>query len=312
TVFEITLAAYLNARPARYAAALQLLGSELDGSSRPVKARLTFLARSAEIALLMGDTTRAGAFVHRAMEEHTRLTREQGATIISNQLPAQILLGRLMRQELLDSLRRGIQSYVTLRQSDRRYVKPERGSTIGNIGERAAALTGEFWFTTGATPTSPPLAGPTAGKVTLITFLSQDCRRAQKGCFEQYAILKRLKHRFPGIELVIATKTNGYILPVGVMEPPDEAGYLQQWLLGYHKIPATLVVTTTPFSRMAAPDRRRIYAAGPNDRAYNTALFSSVLVGPDGTILDWFDRLSRDDEPWIAELMTVLTSPVKP
>ncbi len=329
-MLEITLHAYLNARPARYAAALRLLGNQLERPSRPAKERLSLLARSAEIALLMGDTVHAEAFVDRAMVEHTRLTEEQGATIAAGTpLPAQILLGRLTRQEMLDSLRRGIQPYVRLRQSDRRFVKrlPEsRPQTIHNIGDRAAPLTGEFWFTTDTAPESQPLVRPTAGKATLITFLSQACRRMQeepepqreegerddRGCFEQYAILKRLKHRFPDIELIIATNTNGYYWPVGVTEPANEARYLQQWWLGYHRIPATLVVTTTSFWRLAAPDRRRIDEAGPNDSVYNTTLLSSVLVGPDGTVLDWFDRLSREDEPWIGELMTVLTSRVQP
>jgi hypothetical protein len=196
------------------------------------------------------------------------------------------------------------------------------------IGDQVSPLYADFWFPPGTTTTTaiPPSSTepvrPSAGKPALVVFLGQDCRDGREAqgaqrrtygggftdqnCFDLYAMLKRVVHRFPSVELTIATQTYGYMWPSGPLEPEVEAGYLRQWWLGFHGLPATLAVTKTLSWFLEAPDARRLYDAVPNANTYLTATRSAVLADRNGIIVERFNRLTRLDEEWLTQLLSVL------
>ncbi len=325
------LAMYRNARPARYVSALRLLEPELQHAPVGSLPRFWLLVKMAEISTEQGDSARSRTFTALANAESRMIPNMQTLKITVGYTRLGVeMLGDLMRQELLDSLRLNIQTYIALRRSDKRFASlsagPPEVATIKQIGDQVSAIYADFWFpsettTTTAPPVSAKPVRPSAGKTALIVFLGQDCRRSEEAqggqrrdyrpvadqeCFDLYAMLKRVVHRFPSIELTIATQTYGYVWPSGPIEPDVEAGYLRQWWLGFHQLPATLAVTNTPNWFLETPDARRLYNAIPNANAYLTATRSAVLANRNGIIVERFDHLTRHDEEWLTQLLSVI------
>jgi hypothetical protein len=313
---------YLEARPARYDMALRLLMAELQRELMSPIHRFSLLTRAADVATLMDDTLRAAQLTSRALEAYRQAVAQPGGEeAMARLLPTQMVLGRLTRLELLDSLRRGVSAYVALRRSDSRFAALGGGPTsfalaapsLGLVGDRATPLAGDFWFTSDGGGDAKRAVRPSPGKISLVIFLAPYCPQGKFSpkCGSApyngtYAMLSRVLRRFPALELTIATQTRGYMWPKGLVEPAEEAELYRQWWLEFQHLPATLVVSTTPSWRLEAPDRRRIYEEIPNEVAYDTNPLSAVLVHRDGTIIERFTQLNRNYEQWLTELLTVL------
>jgi hypothetical protein len=308
---------YANARPIRFHAALQLVLKEANSTTVPYR-RIWLLSKAADLATKLNDSTRAKELTTLVLGEYHKMSPQQ----VSNLSPSQQrfmhnAVGSVTRQELIDSLRSSVSAYITLRKTDNRFL--DRIPNGARVGERATPLQGEYWFTHGSPNATKALVRPSPGKTSLIVFLSTACRRsieereprlhrgsARQECFGTYAMLKRLLQQFPNVELTIATQTYGYFWPGGPLQPEEEADYLRQWLLDFQKLPGALVVATTPFWHLDAPDNRRINDAISNEMSYVTTPLHAVLVDRDGIIIERFEKFTREQEEWVTQLLSIL------
>ena len=117
---------------------------------------------------------------------------------------------------------------------------------------------------------------PVPGRINAVAFLRGGCHglttargiarpnppphrvNSSVNCINQISILRRLKHKFPDLEITVVTHTFGSLGNAPPLEPPNEADTLAKFFLGFHRIPGTLVVSTTPYFRLAGFDNRRI------------------------------------------------------
>jgi len=77
-------------------------------------------------------------------------------------------------------------------------------------------------------------------------------------CFKPYARLRRLKQRFPDVEVTVLSSTFGTVGQLGPLTPTNEADTLAKLWLGFHHLPQRLVVEERPFFHVPDPDGRRI------------------------------------------------------
>lgn len=73
-----------------------------------------------------------------------------------------------------------------------------------------------------------------------------------------YNKMRRYKELYPDLEIIVLSDTYGTVGQLGPLTPADEADTLAKLFLGYHRVPAHLVVEHTPFFHVDAPDGRRI------------------------------------------------------
>lgn len=186
--------------------------------------------------------------------------------------------------------------------------------------QRVPELTGEYWFQNRGDSSYSQLSHvpslPASSKVNLVVFQGQDvCIPAgmQRFCFEEYALVKRIKSRFPDIEIVYVTNTKGFFRFLNPMNPQEEADLIAQDLIGFNNLPITLVVSETPFFRLSGFDKRRINEKTENQIAYSFGQDAAntrdvaYLIDKDGLIVSHV-RLTRYDEQNLFEYLTVLTN----
>lgn len=197
----------------------------------------------------------------------------------------------LTRAARMDSLRRNPDAYIAIARANWEKITDSWKKLTNNlippipmmIGARALPITGDFWFSSNnvsATARSS-YPRPAQGKSSLVVFLRQGCNSltpnfsgaldratAWTPCWGTYASVRRLGQRYPSLEIILVTRTSGYSANTGPMSPVEEAEVLQKWWLGFHRLPATLSVTTTKFFRLEGADRRRIDETVPNDVNY--------------------------------------------
>ena len=206
------------------------------------------------------------------------------------------------------------------------------------VGETAPPLTGEFVFAPGGerlhgavagpnSSTGPTVSRPTRGKVSIVVFLYGGCRAESPvvvgkvresfrtgDCLAAYTMLHRLARQFPEVEITIASRTIGYVGDTRPLTPAEEADVLQSWWLGFHRLPATLIIENTQFFRLEKYDRRRIdlpadnatrYLFG-NERASEIGNKYALLIDADGTVLD-ADHLVPWTEKRFRELLEIIT-----
>lgn len=140
------------------------------------------------------------------------------------------------------------------------------------IGTPAPQITGNFWFSQDSSHVKPTL-----GKVTLVV-------RASKGdglMSGTMAMFKRLYDRYheQGLDIVLVLRTQGYSWSSPPQSPADEAKTIAWYYRDYLKLPFTVVVEETPFTRQ--PDGRRVDGRTPFDSLY---MGRTTIVGRDGTI----------------------------
>lgn len=79
-----------------------------------------------------------------------------------------------------------------------------------------------------------------------------------RDCAPVYSMLRRLKQRVPELEITILSGTYGTAGQLGPLQPKEEADTLAKFWLGWHRIPARLVVEEIPFFMVPEPDSRRV------------------------------------------------------
>ena len=130
-------------------------------------------------------------------------------------------------------------------------------------------------------------------------------------CFQAYAVLRRMAQRFPTLSITVVSQTRGAHWLLAPLQPADEAALLSRWWQGYHRISGVLAVSTTPFWRIADPDRRRVLENTENETAYafgadvDESQLRAVLIDGDGTVVD-VRSLGRETERDWNELLEIL------
>ncbi len=217
----------------------------------------------------------------------------------------------LNHHEMLDSLRKSPQAYLSYRNSYWAMIRGQSSDKLPNhVGETAKPIIADFWFTRQEDRVSQinSLAEsiPEAGKVNLIVFLEIICSRntpvfgssshrslpISGPCLPAYYSLRRLGERYPNLKLTIVSHTDGYIGLTEPLTPEQEAKHKSQWWLGTHRIPAVLAVAEQKYFRLPKPDERRIDE--PHDNSLNYRFGNpdaripsgkAFLVDVDGSIL---------------------------
>ncbi|MBX6330251.1 MAG: hypothetical protein IRY91_00240 [Gemmatimonadaceae bacterium] len=284
----------LRAQPARRAVAESLL---VEANRLPDSVWSTE-ARAVALIPLLGAAERAGdtAMVQRTAQRYLDILA--GVPPALRRAPI-YLTGRLIgyaadvimnEAALEDSLRRGTAPYVALQRA--LWARASSGNPDAPrfaIGEPAPRVEGDFWF--GRDTTAAPR--PTPGKVGLVVYLDSDCRDFSLGaCWPAYAALHRLAQRFPTLEVTLMARTHGFFSRMAPPTPAEEAQALHEWWQEFHHLPGALAVTTTAFTRVEAPDRRRIDRPVANETHYAFGGRWSLLPGmaflvdPHGIIID--------------------------
>jgi hypothetical protein len=329
-VIDTIVDVYLDAQPARLAAVESLL----SGIARPTRAapamavvvlynRLMFAAKSA------GDSVLHRASAARIIATLDSLpTVERQAAEAANGFAVSLARYEAVavlraHRAMIDSLRRSTAAYVTLE----RNLWQQVGSGVPlalrfPIGERAPAVTGDTWF--GRKNGSSALPAP--GLVNLVVFvepmpgcLGLTAVTERDYCWGRHAIVRRLAERFPQLEIILISRTQGYFMylpPPG--SPALEADLLRQWLAA-HRVPGALAVSATEFSRLPPPDGRRIDRPDPNLTRYTFGRFrrpengSAFLIDPDGIVVKggWIDRQAEAEFVEMIEVLLERQQPVR-
>jgi hypothetical protein len=136
------------------------------------------------------------------------------------------------------------------------------------IGTPRAPVQGDFWFSSDSSHVKPAL-----GKVTLLV-----AGHKGRGTMTQdEAMYKRLSDRYgkDGFEIVLVVNTDGYSWSSPPQAAADEAKTIAWYFRDYLKIPVTVVVNTSQFTR--TKDGRRVLAPPLHDTGGPFG-----LVGRDG------------------------------
>jgi hypothetical protein len=199
-----------------------------------------------------------------------------------------------------DSLLKSTAAYAALERGNWSKATGERPEAFQiPVGQHAATLSADFWFpsTAGSSP------HPTRGRIALVLFLEHtQCISSPAGddaapssvCATRMAVLRRLAHRFPSIEIDIVMSTHGQFMYLPPTAPAEEAALIKQMVDSYQVPEAVLGVTSTPFWRLPDPDSRRVEKILPNVAHYDFGFGkiwgvgsgSMFLVDPDGLIVD--------------------------
>lgn len=112
---------------------------------------------------------------------------------------------------------------------------------------------------------------PVPGKINVITFIQGGCHQfstalkygrsnghPSRNCWPQLASLRRLKAKFPDVEVTVVSKTYGLYADGAPLKPELEADTLASYILGFHKIPALHLIAEGTFMRIPGIDNRRI------------------------------------------------------
>jgi hypothetical protein len=202
----------------------------------------------------------------------------------------------LFRAEFMDSLRTGTAAYARAQQQKiAPFIRKDslwRGTLVGLS---APSIHGDFVFPASAKNEQ----FPRPGVVTLFVIVKGDQRNGDDLGID--AKIRRLKQQFPKLDIVLVTSTTGVVAPAPPPTPAEEAALFQEMLLNYAKLPATLIVMTRPFTRIADPDRRRIDQRTALETQTGWSLSTdsgqAILVDRTGNIVDvLFLRSTRDDE----------------
>jgi hypothetical protein len=315
SVLDTVFTAYIGAQPLRLAEAERTLEQQVRLIRDPFE-RLQSHFRMLEVAQRADDTARFRRAAESVIARADSLPAARRQTLESGLNPVVIAHTLLAQPALLDSLRRSTPGYVSLMRSLYTRVFGQQAMiALRPLGDRAALLTGEFWFR--REPANAPR--PTHGRVALVVFLgTAGCQNPlpsleakwsrEENCWGAMAMLRRLAQRFPSVEVTLATETRGYFASAAIEAPAEEAELLRRWLLEGHRLPGALSVSVTPFRRLPDPDRRRIDGVVPNAMNYRQSSGVNVfLIDADGLIV-LGGAVRGEEEPRWAGMIEALLS----
>ncbi len=352
-ILEAIADLYGRVRPLRLAQ-INALASYFTGPDRPsnIEHLLTGYGWLFDYNRNAGDTAVTQSIATEIVTLSATMTEEQKSTEYyrnGRRSGSQIVMGALdflSRNTQLDSLRKSSASYLAVKRANWEKARsPGSGKMPSVVGETAPPLTGEFIFapsgerlhaavggpgsSTGSSTSSSTgvtVSRPTRGKVSIVVFLYGGCRAEtpsspgkvrpsfSEECQAAYIIMHRLARQFPEVEITIASRTTGYVGDTRPLTPAEEADVLQSWWLGYHRLPATLIIANTQFFRLEKYDRRRIdvpvdnttqYLFG-NERARELPNKHAFVIDVDGTVLE-AGILNRGNEQRFREVLEIIT-----
>ncbi len=277
---------YLHAQPMRIAPAVQLF-NELF----PIWSSISLTERTAIVWSLVeaGNEIQDDAMV----AKYTQIIFDELQSARANKIddPKGIgyatlwtrgMLRMAHRKELLDSLATSAASYAryltTLDElaMDRKMDWRQRAEA-----GPAPQINAKFWFPDAMKNTPYPRHG----KISLIVSVVAEDGLLNNRAMSKNVAMKRLKARFPDLDLVLVANTVGYF---GGVEPPTierEARLMDSLYHGFLTLPGPLAVIEVPFWRLPNPDKRRI---NENKEAWGggkTFYGSTTLVDSNGGLV---------------------------
>lgn len=310
SVLDSAISQYGSAKPMRYGTILQLAGTmdsitaSLDDSLMsviPVSFRMGSPLKRIDYALEANDTVRAHTFARKFLDipftadEQSQLWRLIG---IMRMAAVKILSG----SEPMDSLKVSTASYMSLYDAQRGAAYGSSASGLQETkGRTAPDIEAEFWF-----PSRPAANIPTRGNITLVVDLDQFRNHVPRTTLS--AVGRRLKKRFPDLEIVGMTSTKGYFQNIAPPTPEEEAAWTSRMWLEWYKLPATIGVSKTDFFNIPEPDRRRINQPVGNAVNYSFGIgasFNTFLVDANGLIVLAL-RFSNANEKELTEYLEAL------
>ncbi len=217
------------------------------------------------------------------------------------------ILDWLLEDEGLDSLSRSTSAYraFVANAKLKRVYGDTVGMGKSSIGKEIPRVAGDFIYRyTQAQPSSDIGQGmaqytklikgqdviqPVPRRVNLVVFLHARCHSGthfvagdfeasgekigrafgmSSECLGTIASLRRMKERFPQLEITVVMRTFGSLGNSVKLQPADEADTLAKYFLGFHRIPGTLVVSNTEFFRIPGFDNRRLDERTTTERQY--------------------------------------------
>lgn len=280
--FSSVLFTFRSARPARQEminTLYEMALAELPADS--VVWQMGFRVLMADVYVAIGNDTLAERFIQEAIELGGALPRDSEARIMS----ARVLdrgVQWITEAEGLDSLRVSTDAFRRYREHHWGRLSPNPLPEI--IAKVVPEIEGDYWFR------SPPVTSmdagghtfPVPGKVNVIAFFEGGCHRESEkavaagreretrvNCRSLLAATRRIKERYPDVQIVIVSKTYGSVGASPPLEPADEARTLAEYFLAFNRLDAVLAVTETPHFKISKIDGRRIDQPTANDMNYN-------------------------------------------
>ncbi len=157
------------------------------------------------------------------------------------------------RNALLDALATSTDAYLALREKKVTELTGSVGQR-GRDGTPFPAIHTEFWF-----PAKPSnVTYPQLGKATLFVSVDHTLQGASFGSLALTAAVRRLKIRFPELDVVLLAQTHGYVKNLEPPPPGQEAQLIDSLFRQVRDVPGVLAVVNTSFWRLPGYDRRRI------------------------------------------------------
>ncbi len=156
------------------------------------------------------------------------------------------------RDSLLNALTKSVPEYNKLWNG---YLSLQFGPDAFVTDARMERLYAKFWYPSGVDLSQYPRLG----KVSLM--VSLPAGEGMRNIFMEPIIvaqIRRLKAKFPDLDILLSYRTQGFFDVVEPPTPAQEAVLADSLWLRFHKLPAILLVEETPFWRLPAPDRRRV------------------------------------------------------
>ena len=277
---------YLSATPARVSSALTHLkaAEQLESDSSVQLVQLYFSAFTK--AKTMGDSVSMRAAITRMTDLGGRMIPDERLKVKSQLFAVQQHVTAPTR---FDSLRKSTDAYVALQRSQMRTL----GLSDALLGTTMDTLHGEFRFPASA-------VFPTLGKINLVVVPNPT-----DSLYKIFAMVRRLKQKYPGLEVVYLTHTSG-TFGGQLMDPAHEADARRKWVQDTMKMPFSVIVEKPETWRLPEPDRRVVRPVTPSRKLYydrlwlvdrvGTIVYSGILAG----------ELSRALEPELEPLIAAL------
>jgi hypothetical protein len=265
-ILDTTINLFLQATPARTRQVIPYVEQYLSTPGATLASRLKLAFRIGELAKQQGDTILNRQWLERTIKISATATEAEKQQF--DPWPwAFSAVYDLHFLELADSLRVGTDAYI--RHLDRLWATTIDSSPGAKFpfpfGGSLPSLKADYWYEYpnaakkgSSSSATTSVVRPVPDRVNLVLFVDGRFWMLGGGDRRRGYVLKRLKERFPKLEITMITRTYGVVLPLEPPSPEQEAEIYAK-RLEYFQWPVTLGVEKTPWWTLDAPDRRRLY-----------------------------------------------------
>ncbi len=317
---------YANARPIRLAEA-DSLWAVVESFPQPIvsgQEKVDGLVKLRNLASELGDTVRAMDLAYRMKTVFTQLSEDEKKslwTLVFGRLIASENIAFLNFAERMDSLRKSTSAYIAITNAQDQEMAGLLGFNATNprVGRSVVPIQTDFWF-----PDRPNTPRPSNGKISVVWPVNERCgqgaREAGFGrCQGMFATLRRIRQRYPSIEITVLSHTVGYFLDQAPPTPKHEAELLRDWLLRDQRIPGYLAVEEMKYLTLPAPDGRTVnmYAEIESMPAFVSSYGKKspltdfyTVIDESGTVV-WEARRTIWGEAQLYTILDILTHRLK-